>query len=165
MRVVIAFLMVLSTAGATMGQQPKGKAEPIPPPAGQVKTDFSYFDYWGLTLKSFSLDLIEQRLMDGLTIHFGRIIYVLEFKAMCRLQLEPLKRSPDAILRLFATRKRRAQWRAILGYKLQNLAQGGIVPSKSRSFSTIRASPRTTKKLVFARSPDMPTYGVRCDAA
>src|SRR5262245_40974992 len=94
MRAIIACLILIIASGAASAQGKKG--EPIPPPAGQVKTDFSYFEYWNLSLKSFSLDVVEQRLTDGRIVHFGKITYVLEFYCdVPFLQLEPLQRNME----------------------------------------------------------------------
>jgi hypothetical protein len=91
MRAVIA-LSLLLTASAAFGQDQK-KGESLRPPAAQMQTDFSYFEYFGLYPRSFALEFIDQKTPDGQVLKFGRLTYVLEFERdLTSLHLEPLQR-------------------------------------------------------------------------
>jgi hypothetical protein len=81
-------------AGANFGQDAQKKSELVPPPGPQPMLDFSYFDYWCLYLRSFSINFVDQKLPNGQVIQVARLTYVLEFtRDVQYLQLEPLMRN------------------------------------------------------------------------
>src|SRR4029077_15410858 len=92
MRATIASVILLLTAGAGLGQDSQ-KGEPLRPPASQLQTDFSYFEFWFLYPRSFALEYTARALPDGLNVKVARLTYVLEFERdLTSLHLEPLQR-------------------------------------------------------------------------
>lgn len=169
MRCYLSCFCVLLFTSAALAQPAGKKGEPIPPPAAQVQTDFSYFDYWCLNLRSFSLDVVEQKLPDGRIVHLARIMYVLEFQSdIPFLQLEPLQRNmmPDAkkLKHYFFDHENVAlNGYQFLTYRLQGDVSGRYGESfrvTAEFLDDPRASILNTKKLVVrVPSPDMPIYG------
>jgi hypothetical protein len=168
MRTILALFVLMFSAGAALSQ-PVKKGEPIPPPAGQIKTDFTYFEYWCLNVKSFSLDVVERKLPDGRVVNLARIMYVLEFQGdVPFLQLEPLQRNmrPDSkkLQHLFFDHENVAlNGGQFLSYQLQGEVSGRFGESfrvTAEFLDDPRASILNTKKLVVrVPSPDLPTYG------
>jgi hypothetical protein len=167
MRTILALLVLMLSSNAATSQ-PAKKGEPVPPPAGQIKTDFTYFEYWCLSLKSYSLDVVEQKLPDGRIINLARLTYVLEFQNdVPFLQLEPLQRNmrPDykKLRHLFFDHENVAlNGGQFLSYQLQGEVSGKIGESfrvTAEFLDDPRASILNTKKLVVrVPSPDWPLY-------
>src|SRR5947208_1390478 len=65
----LGVLIIFMTAAQATGQDGAG-----------FKPDFSYFQsVWGLKVKSFSADVVDQKMPDGSLRSVGRIVYTLEF--------------------------------------------------------------------------------------
>jgi hypothetical protein len=95
MRAILAGLLaVFLAANGALGQDVQKKSVPI-------KADFSFFeDNWGLRVKAFALEQVQQKTPAGDTIVIGRITYVLEFEK------DAISYDLDAIQNLFADKNR-----------------------------------------------------------